>query len=120
MRLFCRYGILMVMTQDQKNIDIIGNWDVYIQTPFGVAKATALIKDTSPFIIGTVNGENGSFDFSNGVMTENILSFSATVETPIKATLTVQVTVEGDNFAGDLMVDQYLRVSIRGTKNVDI
>ena len=108
------------MTQDQKNINIIGDWDVYIQTPFGVAKATALIKDISPFITGTVNGENGSFDFNNGVMTENTLSFSATLETPIKATLTIKVVVEGDNFVGDIMVDQYLKTSIRGAKNVNI
>lgn len=108
------------MTEDQKNVDIIGDWDVYIQTPFGVAKATALIKDINPSVSGTVNGENGSFDFNNGVMAGNTLSFSATVETPIKATLTIKVLVEGENFAGDLMIDEYLRMSIRGAKNVNI
>jgi hypothetical protein len=103
-----------------ENLNIIGSWDTYVETPFGFTKATALIKGVSPSVFGTINGENGSIDFDNGTIVDNILTFSATVDTPIKATITVKATFEEDSFLGNLMIDDYLKVLIKGTKNVNI
>jgi hypothetical protein len=103
-----------------ENSNIIGNWDVIVYTPFGESKAVASIKKLDPFVSGTIDGERGSFDFSNGTISENTLTFFAPVDTPIKANLSVSVEVESDKFTGTLMVDKYMSVAIKGVKNVSI
>jgi hypothetical protein len=103
-----------------ENLNIIGNWNVIVYTPFGESKAVALIKAVDPFVSGTIEGERGSFDFSNGVVSENILTFSTSVDTPIKAQLSVDVAIGNDKFSGMLMIDEYMKVVIRGIKNVNI
>jgi hypothetical protein len=108
------------MIKDQHKIEIIGNWDVYIKTPFGETKAIALIKEDDVTISGTINGENGSFDFDNGTIVENIFVFSATIDTPIKATISVSAVIEDHAFEGKLMIDEYLTMNILGKKNVNI
>ncbi len=107
----------MSMTE---NSSLIGNWNVVIDTPFGESKAKASIKELNPFVSGTIDGENGSFDFNNGIINENKLTFSATVDTPIKATLSVGVYMENEEFTGTLMIDEYMTVNIRGIKNVNL
>ena len=108
------------MTQDYINKEIIGNWDVFVQTPFGVSKAAASIKSINPSVSGSIIGENGSIEFDNGSINENILTFSTDVNTPIKATIKVNVEIEGTTFTGSLMIDEYLKISIRGVKNVNL
>jgi hypothetical protein len=103
-----------------ENLNIIGNWDVIVDTPFGESKALALIKAINPFITGTIDGERGSFDFDNGVVNENVLTFFASVDTPIKAKLSVDVAIEDNEFSGTLMIDEYMKVAIRGIKNVNL
>ncbi|MEY4333116.1 MAG: hypothetical protein RLZZ196_1854 [Bacteroidota bacterium] len=103
-----------------ENLNIIGNWNAIIETPFGESKANVLIKTINPFVSGTVNGENGSFDFDNGTFTQNTLVFSSTVDTPIKATLYISVLIEGEKFTGTLTMDEYMTVNIRGFKNVNL
>jgi hypothetical protein len=98
------------MIKDQYKIDITGNWEAYIQTPFGEAKAIALIKKDDVTISGTINGENGSFDFDNGTI----------IDTPIKATISVSAEIEDYTFKGKLMIDEYLTMNILGKKNVNI
>jgi hypothetical protein len=66
-------------------------------------------------------GENGSLDFNNGKFDGNKLSFFATVDTPIKATLFVNVEIVNDKFfSGTLMIDQYMRIDVKGSKNVNL
>jgi hypothetical protein len=105
---------------DQKTLDIIGDWEVSALTPFGISSSKVNIKSIEPLVSGTIVGERGSLDFGNGVITGNTLTFSVTADTPIKATLTVSVEVIDDKFKGTLEVDQYMKIDIRGQKNVNL
>jgi hypothetical protein len=105
---------------DQKTPNIIGNWQVSVFTPFGVSNSTANITSIEPFVSGTIIGERGSLDFDNGVVSGDTITFSATVDTPIKATLTVNVEVVDDKFEGTLEIDQYAKLDIKGEKNVNL
>jgi hypothetical protein len=105
---------------DQKTPNIIGDWQVSAFTPFGVSNSTAKITSIEPFVSGTIIGERGSLDFDNGVVSGDTITFSATVDTPIKATLTVNVEVVDDKFEGTLEIDQYAKLDIKGEKNVNL
>jgi|LauGreDrversion4_2_1035121.scaffolds.fasta_scaffold1818051_2 hypothetical protein len=101
--------------------NIVGDWDVSALTPFGVTKSTVTISSKEPYVSGTIVGENGSLDFNNGKFDGNKLSFSATVDTPIKATLFANVEIINNKFfSGTLMIDQYMRIDVKGSKNVDL
>jgi hypothetical protein len=100
--------------------NIIGNWKVSVLTPFGTSNASATIESIEPFVSGTIVGERGSLDFDNGVVSGDTIIFSATVDTPIKATLTVNVEVVDDKFEGTLEIDQYGKLDIKGEKNVNL
>lgn len=103
-----------------EDLNIIGNWNAIIETPFGESKATVSISAIDPAVCGTVVGENGSFSFDSGSIINGVLRFVATVDTPIRATLRTQATIESDSFFGILMIDDYMKVNIRGNKNVNI
>lgn len=103
-----------------KKIDIIGIWNATIHTPFGESKATVSFVSADEPISGTVLGENGSFNFDDGVLLENKLTFSTTINTPIKATLKINATIEDDSFLGTITIDEYARVVIEGNKNVNL
>lgn len=111
------YDIILSMVE---NLDIIGNWDVVLDTPFGESKAKAVIKNVGQFVSGTVNGENGSFDFDDGTIADDVLTFSKTVDTPIKATLFITVKINEDKFFGSLLIDEYMKINIKGVKNVNL
>jgi hypothetical protein len=49
-----------------------------------------------------------------------MVTIITTADTPIKATLTMRVEVIDDKFKGTLEVDQYMKVDIRGQKNVNL
>jgi hypothetical protein len=104
----------------QKTLDIIGDWEVFTLTPFGISSSKVSIKSIEPLVSGTIVGERGSLDFDNGVITGNTLTFLVTADTPIKATLTVNVEVIDDKFQGTLQIDQYAKLDIRGEKNVNL
>jgi hypothetical protein len=102
-------------------LNIIGKWDVSALTPFGINEATVKILAVEPNVSGTIVGKNGSLDFTNGIIDGNKLSFSATVDTPIKATLFADVEIVDDKaFSGTLKIDEYMTIDIRGDKNVDL
>ncbi|CAB4143283.1 hypothetical protein UFOVP784_105 [uncultured Caudovirales phage] len=106
---------------DQKQLDITGEWDVSALTPFGVTKSKVIISSEEPYISGTIIGENGSLDFNNGKFEGDKLSFSTTVDTPIKATLFVNVDIINNKaFSGTLTIDQYMTISVKGNKNVNL
>lgn len=101
-------------------LDITGNWDVSTFTPFGISMSKAVISSIEPFVSGIITGEKGLLTFANGEINNNVLTFSANVDTPIKATLSVSVEVIGDKFVGILTIDEYAKLNIRGQKNVNL
>jgi hypothetical protein len=105
---------------DQKTLDIIGDWEVSIFTPFGTSISKVNIVSAAPFVSGTIVGEKGSLEFDNGTIAGNMVTIITTADTPIKATLTMRVEVIDDKFKGTLEVDQYMKVDIRGQKNVNL
>ena len=100
--------------------NLIGNWQVSVPTPFGTSNASATINSIEPFVSGTIVGERGSLDFDNGIISGDTITFSATVDTPIKATLTVNIELVDDKFQGTLEIDQYAKLDIKGEKNVNL
>jgi hypothetical protein len=106
---------------NQKELNITGEWDVSALTPFGATKSKVTISSKESYISGTIIGENGSLDFSDGKFEGNKLLFSTTVDTPIKATLVVDVEVTDDKtFSGTLKIDEYMTIDIKGNKNVNL
>ena len=99
---------------------IIGNWKVFALTPFGISNSNVNIKSIEPFVSGTIVGERGSLDFDNGIVSGDTITFSATVDTPIKATFIVNIQVVDDKFEGTLEIDQYVKLDIKGQKNVNL
>jgi len=106
----------MLNTRDS----LVGKWSVKVITPFGESKADVILDSTDPFVTGTIIGENGSVEFSNGIIDGNKLKLSATVETPIKATIAAEVEINEFIFHGVLKIDEYMEVNITGEKNVNI
>ena len=109
-----------IKMNDQKTPNIIGDWQVSAFTPFGVSSSTAKITSIEPFVSGTIIGERGSLDFDNGTVENNILAFSVIADTPIRATLVVSAEVIDDKFEGTLQVDEYMKIVIKGQKNVNL
>jgi hypothetical protein len=108
------------MNSINTNLNTTGDWDVFALTPFGTSKSKVTFASVEPVVSGTITGERGSLNFSNGVIDGNKLTFSTVVDTPIKATLFVDVEVFEDKFAGTLTVDEYMKIDIRGQKNVNL
>jgi hypothetical protein len=106
---------------DEIKINILGKWKAFVSTPFGVSDVQVSITSIETYVSGNVVGEKGSFDFTNGKILNDKLTFSVDVETPIKATIYVDVTFNTkESFLGKVTIDRYATMDVEGKKNVNL
>jgi len=77
-----------------------GTWDVIIDTPIGKMAVVFEIAEHDGTISGVARSDAESVDFLNAVADGDRLTWTQDVTTPMKLTLTFDVTVDGDTMTG--------------------
>jgi len=77
-----------------------GSWDVTIDTPIGKLAAVFDITEEDGAIQGTARTDDETVDFLEPVANGNQLTWRQDVTTPMRLTLTFDVTVDGETMTG--------------------
>lgn len=106
---------------------IFGNWDVKVETPFGIEDYALVIDEFdlaveySEEITGRVSNQKDSVSFDNGKVVNDIFTCSFDTEFPIKSKVFIQIDkLEEDKIFGHLTIDQYLTAHFSGVNNVSV
>lgn len=106
------------MTESSSALNIVGKWDITVDTPFGKEQYLLSIQNTGGNLSGFVSHEKGNVVLSDVCFVDETLKCSLDVEFPIKATVILQASVIDDNkMFGTLQVDQYLETLFIGARS---
>jgi hypothetical protein len=93
-----------------------GSWDVTITTPVGVISAVFDIAEQDGSISGTARTDQDSTVFYDVVADGNALTWLQDVTTPMKLTLKMAVTVDGDTMVGTSKAGIFPASKLQGTR----
>ena len=100
-----------------KSLNILGQWTLTVDTPFGKEKYSLNIENVDGNLSGLVSHEKGNATLINTSFIDGTFKCSLEVEFPIKATVTLQASIIDDNkMFGTLQVDQYLETLFIGAR----
>ncbi len=97
-------------------MNILGKWKSLAQTPFGEIEHAVEITAVDPHICGVISSDRGRIEFDNGTLEGGKISFSSKVETPQRAIISVDGTIDGDTINGIISVDEYMKVPFEAKK----
>ena len=102
---------------------LIGTWDVSMRTPIGTMRAVMTFRDDN----GTYQGEAESktettplldLDVQSGA-TEDHVTWSQTITTPMRLQLAFDVTVRGTQMTGHSRAGRLPRTTVTGVRRAD-
>lgn len=100
-----------------KMADFAGVWDVTIATPMGTINAVFDIADQNGSISGIARTDQDSAVFYDVVANGNSLTWKQDVTSPMKLTLKMAVTVEGDTMTGTSKAGIFPASKLQGTRS---
>jgi hypothetical protein len=81
---------------------IDGKWEITINSPMGAQKATLDLKADGGTLTGTQTAMQGTQSVTNGKVSGNNLTWSASITSPMPMTLEFSGMVEGDKLSGSV------------------
>lgn len=111
------------------SFNIFGSWQCLVNTPFGTEKyilninSLGTLKDLDgyDYLLGTIVHEKGSSVIKDAIFKKNKLFCSTEVDFPIKAKITIEAEIiEENKLSGSIKIDEYLKTSFVGEKNVSL
>ncbi len=84
-------------------MSVAGTFKITANTQMGAQTATLILKEDGDALSGSIDGEAGKFDFSDGTVDDNTVSWEMTVQAmgqDIK--LSCSGTVDGDSISGKM------------------
>jgi hypothetical protein len=94
-----------------------GSWNVTIDTPVGKIEAVFDITEDGGSIQGVARTDKDSADFYDVVADGNQLTWHQDVTTPMKLTLKMAVTVDGDTMTGTSKAGIFPASKLQGTRS---
>jgi len=97
-------------------MSIDGDWDVVIKSPLGDLKSLLTLHADGTALTGSERGAGAANEVKDGKISGNVLTWNINVTTPMKMNVEIEVTVDGDKFAGTAKAGMFGKFPITGTK----
>jgi hypothetical protein len=92
-----------------------GNWNVEINTPMGVQKATLTLKTEGGKVTGSSTGQQGTIQIE-GKVDGNTATWPAKITNPFPMDLEFTVTADGDNLTGGVKAGAFGTSPLKGIR----
>jgi hypothetical protein len=92
-----------------------GTWNVEINTPMGLQKATMTLKTEGGRVTGSSTGAQGTLEIA-GTVNGNTATWPAKITTPFPMDLEFTVTADGDNMTGGVKAGAFGTSPLKGTR----
>lgn len=96
------------------NVD--GVWDTIIKTPFGKRRGKLTIKTDGEAVTGSYFGDLGGSEISEGRLSGSTINCSVDATKPMRMTLQIEATVEGDTLDGRVKTESFGTQGFSGTR----
>jgi hypothetical protein len=97
-------------------MSIDGDWDVVVKSPMGEQKSVLTLHADGTTLTGSDKGTGASNEVKDGKISGDVLTWSVDVTTPMKMKIEIEVTVDGDKFAGTAKAGMFGKFPMTGTK----
>ena len=93
-----------------------GSWNVKINSPMGAQEATMNLVTDGGTLSGTMEGPQGTQEFSGGTADGDNLTWTVEMTSPMPMTLEVSATVAGDDISGNVKLGNFGDATFAGTR----
>ncbi len=97
--------------------DVDGSWDTVTKSPMGKRAALITILSSGETLSGHYSGAMGESVIETGTVTGNSISFTIEVSRPMRMTLDVDATVDGDAISGTVKAGSFGSFPLTGTRS---
>jgi hypothetical protein len=97
-------------------MSIDGDWDIVVKSPLGEQKSVVTLHADGARLTGSEKGDGGANEVKDGKINGNVLSWAVDVTTPMNMRIDIEVTVDGDKFAGTAKAGMFGKFPITGTR----
>jgi hypothetical protein len=92
-----------------------GTWNVEINTPMGVQKATITLKTEGGRVTGSSTGQQGTLQIE-GTVNGDTATWPAKITSPMPMDLEFTVTADGDTLTGGVKAGAFGTSPLKGTR----
>ena len=93
-----------------------GTWNTTVNTPMGQQKGSLVVKSDGDTFTGTLSGQQGTLEITDGKVNGNQLTFSAQISQPMPMKLEFSAEVNGDELSGTVQLGSFGSAPLSGTR----
>lgn len=93
-----------------------GSYDVTTKTPMGDQKGTLTLASDGDSLTGSLSGDQGTIDISDGKINGEELTWNASITSPMPMKLEFTAQVDGDEISGSVKLGMFGSAQFSGTR----
>jgi hypothetical protein len=93
-----------------------GTWNVTMDSPMGAQQVTLKLVTDGTSLSGSLGGPQGEMPFENGTVDGNNLAWTVSIDQPMPMQIETTATVDGDNLTGEAKLGTFGSAKLTGTR----
>ncbi len=93
-----------------------GTWNVTMDTPMGAQQVTLILETSGNELSGKLSGAQGEMPFTGGTVDGDNLAWTIKVEQPMPMEIATTAVVEGDTLTGTASLGSFGTAKLSGTR----
>lgn len=93
-----------------------GTWNVTMDTPMGAQQMTITFVTDGGKLSGKLAGAQGEMEFTDGTVDGDNLAWTVKLEQPMPMEIETTATVDGDNLSGESKLGSFGTAKLTGTR----
>ena len=97
-------------------MSVDGTYNTTINTPMGEQKGQLTVNSDGDTFTGSMTGDRGTIDISDGTVDGNKLAWTAQISEPMPMKLSFTAEVDGDTITGNVQLGMFGNAPLNGTR----
>lgn len=93
-----------------------GTWNCTMNSPMGAQSMTLTLTTNGNELSGKLEGPQGAMEFTGGTVDGDDLSWTVSIDQPMKMDIQTTATVEGDTLKGESKLGSFGTAQLTGTR----
>ena len=93
-----------------------GTWNVTMDTPMGAQQMTITFVSNGNELSGKLGSPQGEMEFTGGTIDGDNLAWTVAIEQPMPMNIETTATIDGDNITGESKLGSFGTAKITGTR----
>jgi len=93
-----------------------GTWNVTMDTPMGAQQMTITFTTNGNELSGKLGSPQGEMEFTGGTVDGDNLAWTVAIEQPMPMNIETTATIDGDNITGESKLGSFGTAKLTGTR----